>query len=173
MPITDREALAAFQLCTRHEGIIPALESAHGLAQVLKLAPTMRKDQTIVLCLSGRGDKDVESVGRYLEKDPSPQGLDGSETACAATNAAAAPLRCLNRHAPTRIVSACGSSALADAPQLGHCPPEKTNTHKARRERHDVARIIVEFAELLGELISAASAEVQAWTSAKVADSRA
>ena len=71
VPITDREALAAFQLCTRHEGIIPALESAHGLAQVLKLAPTMRKDQSIVLTMSGRGDKDVESVGRYLEKDPS------------------------------------------------------------------------------------------------------
>src|SRR5690606_16357058 len=65
-PITDNEALDAFQLCTRMEGIIPALESAHGLAQVMKLAPTMRKDQSIVLCLSGRGDKDVESVGKYL-----------------------------------------------------------------------------------------------------------
>ena len=71
VPITDREALAAFQICTKHEGIIPALESAHGLAQVLKLAPEMKKDQTIVLTMSGRGDKDVESVGRYLEKDPS------------------------------------------------------------------------------------------------------
>ena len=65
-PITDNEALEAFQLCTRLEGIIPALESAHGLAQVMKLAPTMAKDETIVLCLSGRGDKDVESVGRHL-----------------------------------------------------------------------------------------------------------
>jgi tryptophan synthase beta chain len=65
-PITDNEALDAFQLCTRTEGIIPALESAHGLAQVVKLAPTMSKDQSIVLCLSGRGDKDVESVGKYL-----------------------------------------------------------------------------------------------------------
>ncbi|MBU1174214.1 MAG: tryptophan synthase subunit beta [Alphaproteobacteria bacterium] len=71
VPITDREALAAFQICTRHEGIIPALESAHGLAQVLKLAPGMGKDKSIVLTMSGRGDKDVESVGRYLEKDPS------------------------------------------------------------------------------------------------------
>jgi len=61
-----KEALDAFQLLTRIEGIIPALESAHGLAQVIKLAPTMGKDETIVLCLSGRGDKDVESVGRYL-----------------------------------------------------------------------------------------------------------
>ncbi len=65
-PITDQEALEAFQLCTRLEGIIPALESAHGLAQVMKIAPKMGKDQSIVLCLSGRGDKDVESVGRYL-----------------------------------------------------------------------------------------------------------
>ncbi len=66
VPITDKEALDAFMICTKTEGIIPALESAHGLAQVLKLAPTMGKDETIVLCLSGRGDKDVESVGRYL-----------------------------------------------------------------------------------------------------------
>jgi tryptophan synthase beta chain len=66
VPITDQEALDAFQLLTRTEGIIPALESAHGLAQVIKLAPTMKPDETIVLCLSGRGDKDVESVGRYL-----------------------------------------------------------------------------------------------------------
>ena len=66
VPITDQEALDAFQLLTRLEGIIPALESAHGLAQVVKLAPTMDKDQSVVLCLSGRGDKDVESVGKYL-----------------------------------------------------------------------------------------------------------
>jgi tryptophan synthase beta chain len=66
VPVTDDEALDAFQLCTRLEGIIPALESAHGLAHVLKLAPKMRKDQSIVLCMSGRGDKDVESVGKYL-----------------------------------------------------------------------------------------------------------
>lgn len=65
-PITDKEALEAFQLCTKLEGIIPALESAHGLAQLMKVAPSMQKDETIVLCLSGRGDKDVESVGRYL-----------------------------------------------------------------------------------------------------------
>jgi len=66
VPITDAEAIEAFQLLTRTEGIIPALESAHGLAQVMKLAPTMGKEQTIVLCLSGRGDKDVESVGKHL-----------------------------------------------------------------------------------------------------------
>ena len=65
-PITDNEALEAFQLLTRLEGIIPALESAHGLALLMKLAPKMKADETIVLCLSGRGDKDVESVGKYL-----------------------------------------------------------------------------------------------------------
>ena len=67
VPITDKEAIDAFMVCTKSEGIIPALESAHGLAQVIKLAPTMSKDETIVLCLSGRGDKDVESVGKHLE----------------------------------------------------------------------------------------------------------
>jgi tryptophan synthase beta chain len=66
VPITDKEAVEAFQLLTAVEGIIPALESAHGLAQVINLAPTMGKDETIVLCLSGRGDKDVETVGRML-----------------------------------------------------------------------------------------------------------
>jgi tryptophan synthase beta chain len=66
VPITDKEALDAFMTCTKTEGIIPALESAHGLAQVMKLAPTMGKSETIVLCLSGRGDKDVESVGKHL-----------------------------------------------------------------------------------------------------------
>ena len=64
MPATDDEALEAFQLCTRLEGIIPALEPAHALAQVTKLAPTMGKDEIIVLNLSGRGDKDVETVGQ-------------------------------------------------------------------------------------------------------------
>ena len=66
VPATDREALDAFQLLTRVEGIIPALESAHALAYVTKLAPTMGKDQIIVANLSGRGDKDVETVARVL-----------------------------------------------------------------------------------------------------------
>ncbi|MFC0410632.1 tryptophan synthase subunit beta [Roseomonas elaeocarpi] len=63
---TDDEALEAFQLCSKLEGIIPALESAHGLAYVMKLAPTMRPDQTIVLNLSGRGDKDIFTVAHHL-----------------------------------------------------------------------------------------------------------
>jgi tryptophan synthase beta chain len=63
---TDDEALAAFQLCSKLEGIIPALESAHGLAYVMKLAPEMGRDQTVVLNLSGRGDKDIFTVAHHL-----------------------------------------------------------------------------------------------------------
>ncbi len=63
---TDEEALDAFQLCTKLEGIIPALEPAHALAHVRKLAPTMDKDQTIVMNLCGRGDKDVFTVAQHL-----------------------------------------------------------------------------------------------------------
>lgn len=66
---TDQEALAAFQLCTRREGIIPALEPAHALSYVEKLAPTMTQDQTIVMNLCGRGDKDVFSVAAHLGED--------------------------------------------------------------------------------------------------------
>jgi tryptophan synthase beta chain len=64
--ITDDEALEAFQLCSKLEGIIPALESSHGLAQVMKLAPTMEQDKIIVLNLSGRGDKDIFTVAHHL-----------------------------------------------------------------------------------------------------------
>ncbi|RAI57648.1 tryptophan synthase subunit beta [Roseicella frigidaeris] len=63
---TDTEALEAFQLCSRLEGIIPALESAHGLAEVIKRAPTMQRDGLIVLNLSGRGDKDIFTVAHHL-----------------------------------------------------------------------------------------------------------
>ena len=69
VPATDREALDAFQLCTRIEGIIPALEPAHALAHVVKLAPTMGKDQIIVMNLCGRGDKDVFTVAKHLGVD--------------------------------------------------------------------------------------------------------
>ncbi len=64
--ITDDEALDAFQLCSRLEGIIPALESAHAIAHVVKLAPTLDKDKIILLNLSGRGDKDIFSIAKYL-----------------------------------------------------------------------------------------------------------
>jgi tryptophan synthase beta chain len=69
VPATDKEALDAFQLLTKVEGIIPALESSHALAYVAKLAPTMRKDQTIIVNLSGRGDKDIFSVAKHLGMD--------------------------------------------------------------------------------------------------------
>jgi len=66
VPITDKEALEAFQLCTRLEGIIPALEPSHALAEVIKRAPKMDKDQILVMNLCGRGDKDVFTVGKAL-----------------------------------------------------------------------------------------------------------
>ncbi|WP_310621966.1 tryptophan synthase subunit beta [Flexibacterium corallicola] len=66
---TDTEALDAFQMLTRVEGIIPALEPSHALAQVVKLAPQMDKDQIIVMNLCGRGDKDVFTVGKMLGFD--------------------------------------------------------------------------------------------------------
>lgn len=68
-PITDQEAMDALQLLSRKEGIIPALESAHAIAQTVKVAPTMGKDKTIVVSLSGRGDKDVESIMNVLGGD--------------------------------------------------------------------------------------------------------
>ncbi len=64
--ITDQEALDGFQRLTRVEGIIPALESAHAIAHTLKLAPTMSPDQIIVVCLSGRGDKDIHTVAEAM-----------------------------------------------------------------------------------------------------------
>ncbi len=64
--ISDEEALEGFQVLTREEGILPALESAHAIAQVLKLAPTLPKEQTIVVCLSGRGDKDMHTVAEIM-----------------------------------------------------------------------------------------------------------
>lgn len=66
MPITDHEALEAFQACAKLEGIIPALESAHALAYAAKLAPTLPKDHLMVVNLSGRGDKDIFTVAHHL-----------------------------------------------------------------------------------------------------------
>ncbi|MBI5208210.1 MAG: tryptophan synthase subunit beta [Candidatus Firestonebacteria bacterium] len=65
--ITDQEALDAFKLLSETEGIIPALESAHAIAYVSKLAPKLPSDKTIVVCLSGRGDKDVNTVSDILK----------------------------------------------------------------------------------------------------------
>jgi tryptophan synthase beta chain len=63
---TDSEALEAFSMLCKLEGIIPALESSHAVAEAIRLAPTMRKDQMILVCLSGRGDKDLDTVIKYL-----------------------------------------------------------------------------------------------------------
>jgi tryptophan synthase beta chain len=62
--VTDDEALAAFHTLTRTEGIIPALETSHALAYAAKLAPTLGRDQSILINLSGRGDKDMHTVAR-------------------------------------------------------------------------------------------------------------
>lgn len=67
--ITDKEALDAFQLLSKTEGIIPALESSHAVALAIKLAEQMSKDETMVICLSGRGDKDVEQVKEILDRN--------------------------------------------------------------------------------------------------------
>jgi tryptophan synthase beta chain len=64
--VTDEEAIAAFQLLSREEGIIPAIESAHALAKAVELAKTMDSSQTVLVCLSGRGDKDVQTMMRYI-----------------------------------------------------------------------------------------------------------
>ena len=67
--ITDEEAVSAFEYIARTEGIICAIESAHAVAHVMKLAPTMSKDEIIIICLSGRGDKDVAAIARYRGVD--------------------------------------------------------------------------------------------------------
>lgn len=67
--VNDTEALDAFKYLSEVEGIIPALETSHAVAHVIKIAPKMPKDSVIVICLSGRGDKDILSVNEYFEKD--------------------------------------------------------------------------------------------------------
>ncbi len=69
VPVTDEEAVEAFEYLSRTEGIIPAIESAHAVAYARKLAPTMGKEQSIVITLSGRGDKDVAAIARYRGED--------------------------------------------------------------------------------------------------------
>ena len=65
VPITDDEAVDAFEYLSRMEGIIPAIESAHAVAHAMRLAPTLSSDESIIICLSGRGDKDVAAMARY------------------------------------------------------------------------------------------------------------
>ena len=65
--VTDEEAVNAFMVLSRREGIIPALESSHALAHAMRLAPTLDKDKIIMVCLSGRGDKDVTQIAELLK----------------------------------------------------------------------------------------------------------
>ena len=69
VPVTDDEAVDAFEFLSRTEGIIPAIESAHAVAYAMKLAPTMSKDQIIIITISGRGDKDCAAIARYRGED--------------------------------------------------------------------------------------------------------
>ena len=69
MPVTDEEAVNAFEYLSRTEGIIPAIESAHAVAYAMKLAPTMDKDKIIIITISGRGDKDCAAIARYRGED--------------------------------------------------------------------------------------------------------
>lgn len=69
VPVTDDQAVEAFEMLSRVEGIIPAIESSHAVYYACKLAATMDKDQVIVVCLSGRGDKDVAAIARYQGED--------------------------------------------------------------------------------------------------------
>lgn len=69
LPVTDDEAVEAFELLSRTEGIIPAIESAHAVAQAAKMAGSMGPEEIMVICLSGRGDKDVAAIARYQGED--------------------------------------------------------------------------------------------------------
>jgi len=64
--VTDEEAIEAFSFLSRQEGIIPALESSHAIAHAMKIAPQMKKNQILVICLSGRGDKDAQTIMETL-----------------------------------------------------------------------------------------------------------
>ena len=69
VPITDDEAVNAFEYLAKTEGIIPAIESAHAVAHAMKIAPMMEKDKIIVITISGRGDKDCAAIARYRGED--------------------------------------------------------------------------------------------------------
>ncbi len=69
VPATDQEAVDAFNYLSKTEGIIPAIESAHAVAHALKIVPKMSKDQIVVINISGRGDKDVAAIARYMGRD--------------------------------------------------------------------------------------------------------
>ena len=69
MPVTDEEAVQAFEYLAKTEGIIPAIESAHAVAHAMKIAPSMGTEEIIVITVSGRGDKDCAAIARYRGED--------------------------------------------------------------------------------------------------------
>jgi len=69
VPVTDEEAVNAFEYLSKMEGIIPAIESAHALAYVMKIAPEMERNDILVVTLSGRGDKDCAAIAKYRGED--------------------------------------------------------------------------------------------------------
>lgn len=69
VPVTDDEAVCAFEYLSKTEGIIPAIESAHAIAHAMKIAPKMNQNQIIVITISGRGDKDCAAIARYRGED--------------------------------------------------------------------------------------------------------
>lgn len=69
VPVKDDEAVEAFEYLARTEGIICAIESAHAVYEAMQLAPTLSHDDSIIVCLSGRGDKDVAAIARYKGRD--------------------------------------------------------------------------------------------------------
>ncbi len=69
VPVTDEEAVSAFEYLAKTEGIICAIESAHAVAHVRKIAPDMKQEDIVIICLSGRGDKDVAAIARYRGVD--------------------------------------------------------------------------------------------------------
>ena len=69
VPVTDEEAVCAFEYLSRTEGIIPAIESSHALSYAMKLAPELDKDKIMVVTISGRGDKDCAAIARYRGED--------------------------------------------------------------------------------------------------------
>ena len=80
LAITDTEALEGFQLLSRTEGIIPALESAHAVAQAVKTASQMKRDEVVIINLSGRGDKDIHTVAKYLEEGLDEEGKSNEDS---------------------------------------------------------------------------------------------
>ncbi len=134
---TDAEAVAAFQLCSKLEGIIPALEPAHALARVLDLAPQKPKDHLMVVNLSGRGDKDLDSVASYLSaKTRGTSSRPGSPAYSRIEPRFAA----LKREGRTGLVTfiTAGDPDYAILPQTAEGPA--ASRRRSHRARHAVLR---------------------------------